>query len=261
MTNTLVADLQRQLDLRSSAKTKQWWERYLKGSSHFRGVPLPSVRSALTEWWHRHQVDTRTSAAMQRAIAVTLLRQPHTEDKLAGMVLIGEFLLPRGRIDWRRELPSYGRLFTNGHLADWNSCDWFCVKVLGPMVRRFGKPCAAEIGRWRHSRVLWQQRASAVAFVNLAKEGEKNFPGFVPMVLRSCQRLVGNGERFAQTGAGWVLRELGRADEKAVLNFLRKNLSSLSREALMSATEKMPARARRTLGSAHKHHVFRTRKG
>jgi 3-methyladenine DNA glycosylase AlkD len=80
-----------------------------------------------------------------------------------------------------------------------------------------------------------------VAFVNLAKQGEANFEGFTEMLLESCATLVKRPERFAQTGAGWVLRELSCADPAAVFAFVGAHREELSKEAFKRATGRLPA--------------------
>jgi 3-methyladenine DNA glycosylase AlkD len=94
---------------------------------------------------------------------------------------------------------------------------------------------------------LWQRRAAGVAFVNLAKDGDDNFPGFSDMLLEVCESTVRHPERFAQTGTGWVLRELGRAEPARVLAFIEANLAHFSSEGLRYATEKMPAETKARL--------------
>ena len=98
---------------------------------------------------------------------------------------------------------------------------------------------------------MWRRRASVVAFVNLAKKGDRNFPGFTAMVLDNCSRLLGSQERFAQTGVGWVLRELGRADEDRLISFVEANLDRFSREALKNATRYIQPEAAKSLREAH----------
>ena len=177
--------------------------------------------------------------------------EDHTEDKLAGVLFLQEILLPEGALDWRSELPRFARLFDQGYIRDWNVCDWFCVKVLGPLVKHQGEACARAISEWREADSVWQRRASVVAFVNLAKEGDGNFVGFTEMVLANCDQLLGSQERFAQTGVGWILRELGRSDEGRVLGFVEAHLDRFSREALKNATKYLQPEAAKRLRDAH----------
>lgn len=177
------------------------------------------------------------------AVALELLRVRGTEDKLAGMIWIQEILVPGGVLDSKAEVSEWARLFDQGHVADWNVCDWFCVKVLGPLIAREGRPMAEAIGNWRTAPSLWRRRASAVAFVNLAKKGDDFFAGFTKLVLRSCDALLRDQARFSQTGAGWVLRELARSDPEGVAAFVRDRKEQFSKETFKSATKGMSADA------------------
>ena len=51
-------------------------------------------------------------------------------------------------------------LFEQGHIADWNTCDWFCVRVLGPLAEQQGEACARAIAAWKDAPTLWQRRAA-----------------------------------------------------------------------------------------------------
>lgn len=244
-----IADLQARLQEAASEPKREWWERYLRGSASFRGVSMGEVRTTLHDWYHEHGFETWESTEQAR-LALQLIRQNHTEDKLAGMLFLQEILLPSGEPQHSLLLPEFADLFEGGCLADWNSVDWFCVKVLGPLVERDGEPCARGIGDWRMASTLWQRRASAVAFVNLVKRGEI-FPGFFQIVMESCEVLVGDRERFSQTGAGWVLREMSRVDPVAVETFLTDHLEEMSREAVRNAVKKLPTRSQQTILALH----------
>ena len=52
---------------------------------------------------------------------------------------------------------------------------------------------------------------------------------------------VRSPERFMQTSVGWLVRELGRADQDAALAFLAEHRALLSREAARYIVEKLPA--------------------
>jgi 3-methyladenine DNA glycosylase AlkD len=159
--------------------------------------------------------------------------------------------LPAGAVPWRTELRRWAQLFDHGHIADWNTCDWFCVRVLGPLAQAEGEACARAIAGWQTARNLWRRRAAGVGFVNLAPAGDANFPGFSAMLLDVCARSVQYPDRFAQTGAGWVLRELSKAEPGLVVGFVTDNLHFMSREAVRMAVAKLDDEDRRRLLAAH----------
>ncbi|BAZ40248.1 hypothetical protein NIES4101_62090 [Calothrix sp. NIES-4101] len=132
-------------------------------------------------------------------------------------------------------------LFDEGYIKEWNTCDWFCVKVLNPLIKQQGRDCAVAVMQWCEAENLWRKRASVVSFVNIAKHGDKNFPSFTPMLLDTCGVVVRSSERFAQTGVGWCLRELGLSDrDLVIINWIEGNITHFSSEGLRYAIKKFP---------------------
>jgi 3-methyladenine DNA glycosylase AlkD len=257
----LIERLQLRLNAHATDETREWWTKYLSGAASFRGVKMGDIRTAVHVWFEEERLGEHLSVGQQKDLALTLLEEDHTEDKLAGVLLLQEILLPAGILDWRSDLPRFARLFDEGYIRDWSVCDWFCVKVLGPLVEQQGEAYARAVSGWREAQSVWQRRASVVAFVNLASRGDRNFPGFTEMVLDNCSHLLGSQERFAQTGAGWILRELSRSDGGRVTRFVEANLDRFSREALKNATKYLPPEVAERLHGAHLSCATRGRRG
>ena len=127
---------QRALDAVASEPTRRWWERYLKGAIAFRGVGIPQIRSVLAHWRSGAGIDTWPAAA-QFDLALRLFEEPVAEDKLAGVLFIQDYLLTD--VDWRTALARYEPLYGRKLIAEWNTCDWFCVRVLGPTIAGNGR--------------------------------------------------------------------------------------------------------------------------
>ena len=149
------------------------------------------------------------------------------------------------QIRWKILVPKFAQLFKRGYIYDWNVCDWFCVRVLGPMIKENGMPCAKAIAQWRSSKNVWQARASVVAFVNLAKIRE-----FTPLILRSCAILIKREERFAKTAVGWILRELSKSDKNIVIGFIEKSQKWFTKESMDNAIKKLTSSEKHRLRSA-----------
>jgi 3-methyladenine DNA glycosylase AlkD len=247
----LIERLQLRLNAHATAATREWWTKYLRGAAYFRGVKMADVRTAVHAWFEEERLGEHLSVEQQKDLALMLLEEEYSEDKLAGILFLQEILLAAGALDWRFDLSHFARLFDERYIRDWSTCDWFCVKVLGPLVEQQGEACARAISEWREANSVWQRRASVVAFANLAREGDQYFPGFTEMVLGSCTQLLGSQERFAQTGVGWVLRELSRSEEGRVVGFVEANLDSFSREALKNAIKYLPPEVAECLLQAH----------
>ena len=236
-----IEDLQRRLEAAADPKVQSWWESYLKGEASFRGVRMPVIRELVGEW-HREPGLEEWAPAERKRLALDLLAQHESEDKIAGILLLREHLLGEVGVE---DLPAFERLFAEGHIADWSICDWFSVKLLSALVARDGRPMAEALAVWRHAEPLWQRRAAAVALAPLAPRGEASFPGFVELALEVCEANLRDPARFAQTGVGWLLRELSKAEPEQVGDFVAAHEETMSREARRMALAKIEGRGRR----------------
>ena len=246
----LVLALETLLEAARSGRSRVFWEGYLKGTVPFRGVPMGAIRKAVHAWWSADGPMALTVPA-QKALALALFDGRYCEDKLAGTLALQELLLDKLTL---RDVARLGSLFDRGLIADWNTCDWFCVKVLGNLIARDlpDRALADAVGASRDARSLWRRRAANVAFVNLARRGEQNFPGFTRLMLETSAVTVRSPERFAQTWVGWLLRELAAADREAVLAFTEANLGAMSREGVRYVVERMPRTIRARMVARHK---------
>ncbi len=126
---------------------------------------MGTTRRIVHDTWGATGAD-RLSAQVQIDLALAQLAQPYCEDKLVGILALSERLLDHLAIE---HVPQLARVFEQGHIEDWSTCDWYCVKVLGRFVAK---------GADR------RERAEATV----------------------CERNVGDPARFSQTSVGWLLR-------------------------------------------------------
>jgi len=143
--DSLIKRLQLRLNAHATAATREWWTKYLRGAASFRGVKMEDVRKTVHAWFEEEQLGEHLSVGQQKVLVLMLLEEIYSEDKLAGVLFLQEILLPAGALDWHSELPRFARLFDEGYISDWSTCDWFCVKVLGPLAEQQGEACARAI--------------------------------------------------------------------------------------------------------------------
>jgi 3-methyladenine DNA glycosylase AlkD len=239
----IVEHLGRRLNERADERTRSWWQRYLKGAIEFRGVPMRGVREVVHAVWSARRLDDR-SREERFEIVLALFAQRYAEDKLAAILVLGERLIDDLTA---ADVPFLAEPFARGHIADWSTCDWYCVKVLARLLERAPDAGAAAdaIAAWKSAPGVWQRRAAAVSFVTLARHGNARLPNLTTLVLDVCSANVRDPERFSQTSVGWVLRELSRADPDAVTAFVDEHADEMSAEARRMATAKIRGRGRR----------------
>lgn len=227
-----VSDLDEMLDRAAAVKTKDWWERYLKGQAVFRGVKMADTRRIVADLVGRHALDVTDDMTIVEH-AGACFAQPWTEDKLAGVLLLAEHGLAALTMSNIDDLASP---LATGQLADWNSVDWYCVKVLGPFLvagQDVEARCRA-VADWVHAETLWQRRAGAVAFASHAATEPELFDGFTDLLLDIAAVNVGDQTRWSQTSVGWLLRELAQRRPDLVISFVASH-PDMSKEATANA--------------------------
>jgi len=228
----IVRDMATRLGEKADPAVRQWWERYLRGEASFRGVRMATARSITHDLWVEYDLEARTVPDLVKLAQVCMACE-YTEDKLVGILLLAEHVMPRLEL---RHATRLARPLADGSLADWNSVDWYCVKCLGPFLVRGAdvRDRASTIASWAEAKALWQRRAAAVAFARSAAQSEELFPGFHELLLWVCEKNVADPERWSQTSVGWVLRELSKHHPHLTRSFVDAH-PELSREARKNA--------------------------
>lgn len=127
-----VTDLDEMLDRAATPKTKDWWERYLKGEASFRCEKMADTRRIVADLVIRHCVDTGDAAAVLDH-AAACFAQSWSEDKLAGVLLLAEHGLGSLTIAHVVDLAAP---LANRQIADWNTVDWYQRQSPGRVHRR-----------------------------------------------------------------------------------------------------------------------------
>lgn len=231
MHGTQIENLLTLLIQEADPKTKNWWAAYVKNSAPFLGVKMAGIRSAVHQW-HEANVSDILTLDQQSDLARALVLERHTEEKLAGMLMLQEILIPKGAIECTDYIDRFAELFNSQGIYDWNVCDWFCIKVLGPLIEQEGRECATAVSAWRSADDLWQACASLVPFVSVASNA-----AYYPLIAKSCSVLIRREERFAKTAVGWIMRAVSKHDVGFVRNLLDDQIEFFSVESLKKATK------------------------
>lgn len=237
--SNLKSILLSRLESLSDPKTARWWENYVKHDTRFRGVGIPKIREELKQWYQSEGIDT-LELDDRLELALSFFDEDFAEDKLAGILFLQLYLYDR--FDFAHLLEKFKPLFSQGLIYDWNVCDWFCVRVLGPMIKKNGNECAKMITEWNNASNVWQARCSVVAFAGLAGEGL-----YTGLILSSCKNLITREERFSKTAVGWILREMSKNEKETVVNFIETYAAYFSKESLENAVKYFPDQEKKKL--------------
>lgn len=121
------------------------------------------------------------------------------------------------------------------YVANWAHCDDLCTHALGRLLLHY-KELPPRTDPWTVSPNRWLRRASAVAFIPLAKSGS----GALPLVLDRAEVLLADADDLVRKGLGWLLKEAGRTLPEPMFRYLLARRADMSRTALRIAVEKLP---------------------
>jgi len=220
----LIDDITQQIEHHSEAKTKAWFENYLKGAIAYRGAKTPLVTKLVKEWCDRHQL-TQYPLETQLSLCAELIASPFAEDKFSGTLYIQNFLLPK--LSYPTLLETCADLFQQGYFFDWSTTDWFCTRVLDPTIIKHGLDAATIIANGRFSHNLWQRRASIVSFRHASRHQH-----YHPLIEQIIANLLPSDERFIQTGIGWVLADMSKLYPEKAEALFREHIHRLSKEVI-----------------------------
>jgi 3-methyladenine DNA glycosylase AlkD len=89
------------------------------------------------------------------------------------------------------------------------------------------------------SSILWEQRIATVATLMLIRHGQFDD------TMRLAEKFLTARHDLMQKAVGWMLREVGKRDEKVLVEFLERNRTRMPRTMLRYAIEKFPEERRR----------------
>jgi 3-methyladenine DNA glycosylase AlkD len=188
----------------------QWQANYLRNQFPCLGVRAPKVREL---------VKTIPSNDWRSEIW-DLWQQPEREFHHAAIFLC----LRHKKQATAEDIVLYERLITENFW--WDTVDTVAPHLMGPLLQKFPK-LVPETKRWLQSPHLWLRR-SAIIHQLRAKEKTDT-----ERLFTYCSKLAHEKEFFIRKAIGWALREYGKTNAPAVLEYLETAaLSPLSvREA------------------------------
>lgn len=231
MNNSTISLLQNALGAQSNLQTKKWFENYLKGAIMYRGVKTQQISTTVQNWHKANSLD-KLSAEAQLQLAVALIRQDFAEDKFAGILYMQKYLL--NKLEFSTLASEFEGMFDEGCFFDWSTTDWFNVRVLSPLIALHGSKAVERYTSWYKSADLWQRRSSVVSLRACVQSDE-----YIPAIDRQITRLVKSDERFIQTGIGWLISDLAKANANEAEKIVQKHLDDLSVEVIRRHTKNL----------------------
>ena len=189
----------------------------------FLGLTLPQVRRFAAEY---HDLPLRE---LER-----LLESPWHEARLLALIILAR--------QYERATPdrqdAIVRLYLRrtDRINNWDLVDVSAPAIVGAHLRTRRR---AVLRRLARSSSLWERRIAIVATHRFIRDGQYQD------TLDLAERLLGDPHDLIHKATGWMLREVGKRDERVLSRFLDRHAGAMPRTALRYAIERLPPDDRR----------------
>lgn len=203
---------------------------YAEGDK-FLGVMVPKVRAVVKNY------SQMTFAELQK-----LIDSPYNEERLASLlVLVSRFQ----KADSEKLKTQVFNFYKKNlkRVNNWNLVDASAPYIFGNYLFNRKRDVLYQLAK---SKNLWERRVAILSTFYFIR-----FDDFVD-ALKISEILMEDKEDLIHKAVGWMLREVGKRDEKTLKTFLDKHARTMPRTALRYAVERLPLKVRKGFMDAKK---------
>ena len=185
----------------------------------FIGVTVPDQRSVAKEFYSKISLEE---------LGELLSSKIHEHRLTALLILVHQFEKTKDKIKQKEIIDFY--LKHTKHINNWDLVDTSCYKILGRYC--FENQDSKLLEKLSDSKNMWEMRMAIVGTMHHIKKGQfeltKNF------ALKNLK----HPHDLMHKANGWLLREMGKMNEKELLDFLNLYYKEMPRTCLRYAIEK-----------------------
>lgn len=186
----------------------------------FYGLNTPQVRGIVKKY----------SKKVSLSEIEKLLPHPYHEVRCVGLLLMVE-MYEKGNPESR---PDIHNLYLKNvqYINNWDLVDITCHKIAGRHA--YEKKDLSHLKKLADSKHLWSERISVVSTYYLIKRADFS------LILELSEKFLTHKHDLMHKAVGWMLREMGKMDEKPLYDFLDKHHKVMPRTMLRYSLEKLP---------------------
>ncbi|HEX2503769.1 MAG TPA: DNA alkylation repair protein [Miltoncostaeaceae bacterium] len=190
------------------------------------GIPVPGQRRV-----------ARTARDLPLEEAATLLASPVHEHRFTALVVLVD-RYRRSRDPALRAGLSRFYLGHRGGVDNWDLVDTSAPDLLGGELVDGDRTILGELAGAER---LWDRRIAVVSTLALIRQGE------LDETFALAERVMADPHHLIHKAVGWMLREAGKRDERALVAFLETHRAGMPRTMLRYAIERLSPERRAAL--------------
>ena len=192
----------------------------------FIGVAVPDQRSVAKEFYNKISLVE---------LSELLSSKIHEHRLTALLILVHQFEKTKDKIKQKEIIDFY--LKHTKHINNWDLVDTSCYKILGRYC--FENQDSKLLEKLSDSKNMWEMRMAIVGTMHHIKKGQ--FELTKTFALKNLK----HPHDLMHKANGWLLREMGKMNEKELLDFLNLHYKEMPRTCLRYAIEKLEEEVRK----------------
>jgi 3-methyladenine DNA glycosylase AlkD len=188
----------------------------------FLAIKVPELRKLIKKYYKELELD-------QLGV---FLDSPYNEIRFFGQQIVHEKFKKARSLDEKKLYVDY----LTKHIASinhWNLVDTVC-DVFGKYCLEIGD--FAMLEKFSVDESIWIRRIGIVSCLSLVKTKHADY---TPLVLEIISNNIGQTHEYIHKAMGWILREIGKYDEKVLIEYLQERWIELAPVTRSYATEKL----------------------
>jgi len=226
----MLTHLKREINLHADPQKAIIFQRFFKTGKgeygegdRFLGITVPVLR----------KIAKKYKALPLNEIEILLQDPIHEYRAIALFILITQF----SKADTEKQKEMFDVYVKNTkYINNWDLVDLSAPYIIGPFRRHKNKSILIQFA---HSKNLWERRISILATFDYIKMSHFH------TALRISKILIHDKHDLIHKAVGWMLREIGKRNQKQEELFLNKHYKRMPRTMLRYAIERFPEEKRR----------------
>ncbi len=222
-----VDDIKQALEVLSIPEKAEFFPKFFKTGKGeygegdvFIGVTVPDQRSVAKEFYNKISLEE---------LSELLSSKIHEHRLTALLILVYKYEKTKDKIQQKEIIDFY--LNHTKHINNWDLVDTSCYKILGRYY--FENQDSKILEKLSDSKNMWEMRMAIVGTMHHIKKGQ--FELTKTFALKNLK----HPHDLMHKANGWLLREMGKMNEKELLDFLNLHYKEMARTSLRYAIEKL----------------------
>jgi len=157
-----------------------------------------------------------------------LLKDPTHEFRLTGVIIL-TMKYPKATPEEKKEIYDF-YLEHLEFINNWDLVDASAERIVGEYLLDKDRSIIYKLAKSDH---LWTQRVSLLTTFQFIKHHE------FEDALKLCEYFIKSDRDLIHKASGWMLKEIGKRDEKVLIDFLDKHYKQMPRTMLRYCIEKL----------------------